>query len=240
MMVRIVVGVMLFAGSVVAGAQTVTLEIRPHIGDTLHLRYDQRIEASDGTAGPMVSTLLVMSRTIIEESDKKGTDVVAVTDSVDMAPQSAEPARELLEGRPMHLRVAPDGSTTLEAVDTGSVAPALRPTLMQMPAMLPRKPVKVGRTWRCDVQLPLPPGKGGALKATFRLDSISRTGDLAYVSLRGTLRRDSPPTVTTGLVTGTLVVDRQRGWLTDSRATIHVTSGAMQMMISEWLRTTDR
>jgi hypothetical protein len=86
----------------------------------------------------------------------------------------------------------------------------------------------------------LPPGKGGALKATFRLDSISRTGDLAYVSLRGTLRRDSPPTVTTGLVTGTLVVDRQRGWLTDSRATIHVTSGAMQMMISEWLRTTDR
>jgi hypothetical protein len=71
-MVRIVVGVMLFAGSVVAGAQTVTLEIRPHIGDTLHLRYDQRIEASDGAAGPMVSTLLVMSRTIIEASDKKG------------------------------------------------------------------------------------------------------------------------------------------------------------------------
>ena len=140
----------------------------------------------------------------------------------------------------MHLRVAPDGTTMLESADTGSVAPALRATLAQMPAMLPRKSVRVGRTWRCDVHLPLPPGQGGALKATFRLDSLSRNGDLAYVSLTGTLRRDAPPIVTTGLVTGTLLVDRRRGWLTDSRAKIHVTSGGMQMMITEWLRTTDR
>jgi hypothetical protein len=236
----LVVGVVGLVASVAAGAQTVTLRIRPQIGDTLHLRYDQRIEATDGPGGTMVSTLLVLSRTIVEGSDAKGTDVVAVTDSVDMAPQSAEPARQLLEGRPLHLRVAPDGATMLEPVDTGTVAPQLRATLAEMPAMLPRKSVRVGRTWKCDVQLPMPPGEGGALKATFRLDSLSRNGDLAYVSLRGTIRRDAPPTVTTGLVTGTLVVDRRRGWLTDSRATIHVTSGAMQLMITEWLRTTDR
>jgi hypothetical protein len=221
-------------------AQTVKLEIRPRIGDTLHLRYDQRIEASDGPRGSMVSTLLVLSRTIVVGSDKRGTDVVAVTDSVDMAPQSAEPARELLEGRPLHLRVEPDGSTKLAAIDTATVAPQLRATLAEMPAMLPRKAVKVGRVWKCDVQLPLPPGRGGKLKATFRLDSLSRSGDSAYVSVHGVLRRDEPGAASTGVVTGTLLVDRRRGWLTDSRATIHVTSAAAQMTITEWLRTTDR
>jgi Family of unknown function (DUF6263) len=235
----VVVGLLATGAS--GAAQTVKLEIRPRMGDTLHLRYDQRTEATDGPTGTVVSTLLVMSRTIVVGSDKRGTDVVAVTDSVDMAPQSAEPARELLEGRPLHLRVDPDGATKLAAVDTGTVEPQLRATLAQMPAMLPRKAVKVGRTWRCDVQLPLPPGRGGKLKATFRLDSLSRSGDLAYVSLRGMLRRDGPSgAASTGVVTGTLLVDRRRGWLTDSRATIHVTSPTVQMTITEWLRTTDR
>lgn len=226
------------------GAQTVTLEIRPRVGDTLHLRYDQRIEASDApnetTVDTSVSTLLVLSRTIVVGHDKKGTEVVAITDSVDMAPQSAEPARQLLQGRPLHLRVWPDGMMKLESVDTGTAGKQLRATLSQTPAMLPRSPVRVGREWHCDVQLPLPPGKGGALKATFRLDSLSQNGELAYVSLHGMLRRDGSPAVTTGVVTGSLLVDRRRGWLTDSRATIEVTSGSVHMMITEWLRTTDR
>lgn len=233
-------GVVGLVASTAAGAQSVRLEIRPRVGDTLHLRYDQRIEASDGPSGDVVSTLLVLSRTIVVGGDKHGTDVVAVTDSVDMAPQSAEPARELLQGRLIHLRVEPDGATTWAKADAKSVQPALEGTLAQMPGMLPRKAVKVGRTWQCDVQLPLPPGRGGKLKATFRLDSLSRGGDLAYVSLNGTLKRDAPPAPSTGVMTGTMVVDRRRGWLTDSRATIHVTSSTMQMTITEWLRTTDR
>jgi hypothetical protein len=228
----------------VAGAQSVKLEIRPQIGDTLHLRYDQRVEASDGppegSDAPMVSTLLVLSRTIVVGSDTRGTDVVAVTDSVDMAPQSAEPARALLEGRPLHLRVDRDGATKLASVDTGTVEPQLRAALTQMPGMLPRKAMKVGRTWRCDVQLPLPPGHGGKLKATFRLDSVARAGDLAYVSLHGTLKRDASPPKSTGVMSGTMVVDLRRGWLTDSRATIHVASPTSQLTITEWLRTTDR
>jgi hypothetical protein len=230
-------------GLVAAGtacAQAVKLEIRPRIGDTLHLRYDQRAEASDGASGSMVSTLMVLSRTIVVGREKRGTDVLAVTDSVDMAPQSAEPARELLEGRPVHLMVAPDGATKLAAMDTKTVTPELRATLTEMPAMLPRKAIKVGRTWECDVQLPVPGGRGGKLKGTFRLDSLSRNGDLAYVSLRGTLKRDAAPPGGTGVVNGTLVVDRRRGWLTDSRATVYVTSATARMTITEWLRTTDR
>lgn len=236
---RLVTAVVCLAVPLAASGQRVTLQIRPRIGDTLHLRYDQRIEASDAPSVTSVSTLLVLSRTIVEASDSAGTDVVAVTDSVDMAPQSAEPARELLEGRPLHLRVFPDGATMLESVDTATVEPQLRATLSQMPAMLPRAPVRVGQSWHCAVTLPLPPGRGGSFKARFRLDSLSRNGDLAYVSLRGTVRRDGPPAATTGLVTGTLLVDRRRGWLTDSRATIHVTSASLHMTITEWLRTTD-
>jgi Family of unknown function (DUF6263) len=220
-----------------AWAQAVTLEIRPRIGDTLHLRYDQRTEATDGPSGTMASTLMVLSRTIVVGRDKRGTDVVAVTDSVDMAPQSAEPARELLEGRPVHLTVAPDGATKLAKMDTKTVTPELKATLTEMPAMLPRKAIKVGRTWECDVQLPMPAGRGGKLKGTFRLDSVSRNGDLAYVSLHGTLKRDGSGS---GVVDGAIVVDRRRGWLTDSRATVYVTSAATRMTITEWLRTTDR
>jgi hypothetical protein len=135
--------------------------------------------------------------------------------------------------------VFPDGATQLESIDTGTVDPQLRSTLSQMPAMLPRKPVRVGRSWHCEVTLPLPPGRGGSFKATLRLDSLSRNKDLAYVSLRGRIQRDGPPSPSTGIVTGTLLVDRRRGWLTDSRATIQVTSATVHMTITEWLRTTD-
>ena len=56
----------------------------------------------------------------------------------------------------------------------------------------------------------------------FRLDSMTRGGDLAWVSLRGDLSRGDGVDArgaryaTTGKVSGQFVLDRRRGWLADS------------------------
>ena len=251
------------------GAQTVVLQIRPRVGDTLHLRYDQRVEMTgtgwgDTAATTMVNTLLVFSRTVPTDTDVSGTDVVAITDSVASAPESAELAEMMLKGKPLRLWIARDGATSLAPSDSAGVSPELRAAFAGIPAILPSGRVKVGRSWTRDVVLP-GSGSAGTLRATFRLDSLTRSGDSAFVSLRGTLRHRVVNTDVgtgsgggtasmSGVVTGAMVVDRRRGWVSDSRATFTVNSvvsppkggarGAapvrVRMTITEWMRTTDR
>src|SRR5207237_7687876 len=103
-----------------------------------------------------------------------------------------------------------------------------------MPAMLARQPVRVGEKWTREMQIPLSgdPGALGSVKATFRLDSLGRNGDIAYVSMHGTMSRINatgappPPTgyTTSGTLTGTIQIDRRLGWITDSRSSIIVRS----------------
>jgi hypothetical protein len=128
--------------------------------------------------------------------------------------------------------------------------------------MLPRAPVAVGESWTRTMELPgggAAPGRvgrGGGLVAIFRLDSLTRNGELAHISLRGTLARDGAPDefphglsfAMTGAVVGTMVVDRRRGWMTDARTTLTVRStvaprpgtGArpmkVRMKVTQWLR----
>jgi hypothetical protein len=67
-------------------------------------------------------------------------------------------------------------------------------------------------------------GDEGVVRALFRLDSVSRDEKLAYISMRGDMKRDSvpagPPRGTrmhlNGTVSGELLLDRRRGWLTVS------------------------
>ncbi len=271
----------------------ITLRICPRAGDTLRMRYDQQVDITgvrpSGAGDPnpgrdstvtRVTTLLVLSRTIVEGTDPGGTDLLAVTDSVAVgttggagggASESAELARRTLQGKHVHMRVSPDGA--IAVTDSAGVPPELRMVFADMPATLPREAINVGHTWDRTMAVPVRGTSLGAraagtavLKSTFRFDSVSRTGDTAYLSMHGTLRRDDSHDPRDGLrvsmrgtVTGTMVVNRRRGWLTDSHAVIVVNSiltppappasmppgvsapvlrpTHIQMTVTQWLRT---
>ena len=230
--------------AVASSAQMVLLQIRPRVGDTLRLRLEQQTELtgsrrSNGAPSvPSFSTALrVYSRAIIERSGPAGTYVQAITDSVRLTgadPALSEETRRALEGRAMMLRISPDGTVALvdangDDLATGSDAVSL------MPAAFPKGPIAVGHTWSRDMPLPaggrLAPGSGpvaGWLHTKFRLDSVTHSGALAYVSMHGEMSADpdvrlqdaSGPLLESGTVYGTMLVDRARGWLTESQFTI--------------------
>lgn len=243
--------------------QSVVLSIRPHAGDTLHMRYDQRVETvattergKTDTTTSAVQTLLVLSRTIVESSDSTGADIVAVTDSVAAtstgghAPESAEAARQMLQGKEVHLHLSPDGQTVAEDSEAN---PEVRSMFAAMPAILPKAPTPVGRRWKREMDGPIGSATGHSeVKTTFQLDSISRAGDLAYVSVNGTISEasegpDHTKGETAGTVTGTVLLDLRRGWVTESRARIVTTSVVrsrdakmrIKMTVTQWLRAID-
>ena len=242
--------------------QSIVLSIRPHAGDTLHMRYDQHVETiattqrgRADTTTSVVSTLLILSRTIVESSDSTGADIVAVADSVaatssgGRTPESAEAARRMLQGKEVHLHLSPDGAT---AAEDSEANPELRSFFAAMPAILPRAPTPVGRHWKREMDGPIGSATEHAeVKTTFQLDSLSRSGELAYVSYRGTVSQasDGPDTKgeSSGTVTGTVLLDLRRGWVTESRDRIVVTSVIrsrdakmrIKMTVTQWLRAID-
>ena len=67
----------------------------------------------------------------------------------------------------------------------------------------------------------------GMVRATFRLDSLGRNGDIAYISMKGTLshdHRDGSNSELEGWMSGTMQLDRRLAWITDTRAIIDVES----------------
>jgi hypothetical protein len=188
-----------------------------------------------------------------------------VTDSVDVSTGDertralAQQTMRQLEGRQMRLRLTPDGTVSV-AEQTTSVPREVNELVSVMPASFPRDPVAVGETWVRE--MPIPQGTrfsvpaGAFVRASFRLDSVVRAGEVAYVSMRGTLEQmpamasDQAPS---GTVTGSMVIDRRRGWLSESRFLVQmrtmVTSrGAapaaaptqVQMKITQHMRVFDR
>lgn len=229
-----------------AEAQTVILRIKPRVGDTLHTRVEQemaivgraRVGAADTTL-TMRNGMLLLSRVIVQSSDDGGTVVLAVTDSLALTSSGRsellpESQRRAMQGGRVQMHITPHG--TASVLDApASFAPDLQAVVSQMPAMLPRAPVRVGGTWSQSMTIPVAgqPGGGPAvLQATFRLDSLSRGGDVAHISMRGTISRDStagdlPNGATlesSGSVTGSLQMDRRRGWWSDTRALIIMNS----------------
>jgi hypothetical protein len=261
-------GVVLCALSAPLGAQRpVLLALRPRVGDTLQVRVDQRVEMSGvtergDTTHSVTTTMQLRTRCVVESADALGATVVASTDSVTIAstgerPAEMERARRALQGRRVRLRLAPDGSA--ELLDDGQPQPVeLRALFERMPATLPPRAVAVGETWSRRMELPRPGGQtGSALTATFRLDSLARGGELAYVSMHGSLGRapggragDSTGRVTmSGVVKGGMTIDRARGWMTDARTTLTVTTVIapppgtagppmrVRLRMTQWLRT---
>lgn len=226
----------------VAYGQAVLLQIRPHIGDTLRMHLSQTVEMSGTTRGvrhdttSMTTSIEVFTRAIAEQYTSSGTLMQTITDSVAMTPASASSLADLkrraMQSKPVLLRVSTDGG--MEMVDDGDPNSELRHLFGEMPAVLARSPVAIGEKWTREMQIPLSsePGAMGSVRATFRLDSLGRNGDVAYISMRGTMSRINtagaapagPGYGTSGQLSGTIQIDRRLGWITDSKSSIIVQS----------------
>lgn len=227
----------------VAQAQPVLLQLRPRVGDTLRMHLSQTVEMTGTLPGSrgdstrsMSTTIEVFTRAIAKQWTPGGTLMQAITDSVAMTPTSpaslAELKRQAREAKRVLLRVTPDGA--VEMVDDGDPNSELHHLFGEMPATLARKPVAIGERWNREMKIPLTgqPGGTGSVRATFQLDSLGRNGDIAYVSIQGTMSRVNLPGVpepgpgyeTSGTLSGSMQVDRRLGWITESRTTINVRS----------------
>lgn len=176
----------------------------------------------------------------VESGDDTGSVLLAESDSLlvrtGMQGQSLVTQRlpVAASSEATRVRVSPTGAMTL--MNASGRTAGVSATLSAMPAMLPDQPVRVGESWERDVTMPPLPltsfRADGVLRTTFTLDSTTRDGRDAYVSVRGVLHRDGTArelpagsrVVTDGTLRGTLVLDRQRGWITDARTTISVRS----------------
>jgi len=234
-----------------AAAQRVQLVLRPRVGDTISMRLDQQTEvsgkreaskvpSSSSAASPsasMINTSVTYSRAVVESAVAAFTTIEAITDSVlisttdQYGKASAAATQRQLQGQCIRLTVAPDGSIGMPH-DGSAPTQGMSRTASLIPATFPAKPVAVGEKWSREAPLPagtsqLGTGIVGKVKATFRLDSITHGGDLAYVSMHGELHPDAKakgtdgiPIVEDGTVDGYMVVDHIRGWLTESQFTI--------------------
>lgn len=261
-----------FAGTV-SGAQGgagVLLQVRPTAGDTIRVRLDQTVEMTgplgpDGRAPVESGTLVLLATLAVESVDLDGATIVSATDSVrvNSPPNSASSAvlawAAIAANRAVRFRVAPNGAAWVPT-GRGRTAPS-GALAMQMPATLPTKAILRGATWTSSVSVPLASSadpKGTAtLVANFTFDSLSRSGELAFLSLRGRLMKSESEekehkngqgfVETSGTVVGSVTLDRRRGWITDARTTFSLYSLVtpadaskppvrVRMTISQWMR----
>lgn len=238
-------------------AQPVLLQINPHVGDTLSVRMNQRVEMTGtptgcptGYASPrrntkvdsgsrvctqatrrMTTMMEVFSRAIVHKTGKEGALVTTITDSIRTSvsngtAKNPAPTRVKSTNDEIDLRVAKDGGA--EVVDEDA-SDELRAVFGQMPAVLSRKPVAPGDTWKRQMRIPLAgeAGATGLVSATFQLDSLGHNGDIAYISMHGNLSHDhmdGSVSELTGWLSGTMQLDRRLAWITETHATIDATS----------------
>lgn len=246
----IAVAIGLVASSESGAQKSVLLQLRPRVGDTISMRLDQRTELvgkradAKASTSSMVSTMITFSRAVVESGVSTSTTIVAITDSVlmsstDQSGKGPAPATQRqLQGQRVRLLIAPDGSIGMPA--DGAPAKGMSRTASLIPATFPTKAVVVGEKWMREAPLPAGSSQLGAaivgwVQATFRLDSLTRNGELAWVSLNGALKpdpagskMDGVATVDDGTVEGYMVIDRNRGWLTESKFTIVAHSSLRQ------------
>ena len=228
--------------------QPVLLQIRPHVGDTLHVRLEQEVAMTGLPAGcggqsnalrarpknaptncgdvrSMTTRMEVYSRAIVQRASRDATELVAITDSVMTSPGGGRPRlKQPFAKDPVEIRITSDGSVELGA---GQANDEVRDMFLQMPATLSRKPLSVGEKWIHEMRVPIPeePGAMGLVRTTLQLDSLSKSGDMAYISMHGVLSHDhsnGAHSDTSGSLTGTMQLDRRLAWITDTHATIDV------------------
>jgi hypothetical protein len=230
-------------GSPASAHEPVLLRLHPRAGDTLRTRLEQQTETSgvQGATGvlqrPMIMSVVVSARTIVQTSRATTTTVLTIVDSAVVhssdaraASMSAQAERTLL-GQRLVLQLAEDGSVQSARDERGvAVSREVAEALAAMPPVFPHRAVSVGERWEREMPLPGagPFGARGSahVRADFRLDSLGRNGQLAYVSMRGEIVPDGATQglQLTGNVSGAMRVDRARGWMTDSRFSILIKS----------------
>jgi hypothetical protein len=247
-------------------AQRYLLQLRPRVGDTLRMELEERREhtgttklGSTDSSRTMSTHLRMYSRAVVEGQLRGAVTVLAIIDSVSFI-STDQHARAVAAGQRMLFRLGEDGTMRVVGEETAANRRASEVVAL-MPAALPRQPVAVGDTWARSIPMVVArSAEEGVVRASFRLDSVSRDENFAYISMRGDLKRDSvpagPPRGTrmqvSGTVTGELLLDRRRGWLTQSRfgVMLHTTmlpgapAGAhpvrFQTRITQRMRTLDR
>jgi hypothetical protein len=231
--------VALAAGAAHGQAAPETLRLHPRVGDTLYTRYEQevlttgvtKVHGADTTLVTRTLTL-VLARMIVESSDSAGCTMTAITDSVAITTEGSQalspgdPARRSMQGRRITLKLKPDGSAAMTNApeDLNTDVGQLVTTI---PAILPHAPVAPGAVWENSLA---GGGGGGRLRVRYHLDSLSAAR--AFIELRGLMPRDSSDasphqsarTSSSGAVTGVLVLDRTRGWWSDSRIVMTINS----------------
>jgi Family of unknown function (DUF6263) len=249
-----VAAVLLGGASVRAGAQTVMLRIQPRVGDTMYTRFEQSVEMVGTRNVHLVDTtmtsrmdIMILSHSLVQGSDGHGTTVLAITDSVSMqghgtgATAPNESIRQAMQGRQARLHIARDGSAELlEASD--DVTPQVEALYSGMPATLPEKLVSVRSSWERTAFIPVSQESDSAhsarVRTTYRLDSLSSNGNLAYISIHGTISRDSAAALvseslrvgSTGTVTGHMTMDRKHGWWVESEIAITIKSNVTRIV----------
>lgn len=216
-----------------AFAQKILLQIKPHVGDTIKTHLTQTLEMSGGRSNEPVDstktvtmTMEVFSRAVPFQWTSGGTLIHAITDSI----TSTRPRKPVLPA-PAVLRVASDGA--IEVVDDGDPHSEIRNLFAEMPSMLPRKAVPLGDKWSEQMRIPIGDhGEGeGTVRASFRFDSLSRSGEIAFISIRGTISHFAGAALpipggarTSGTFTGAIQINRALGWITDAKSVITVRS----------------
>lgn len=190
----------------------------------------------------------LFAHSLVESSDLQRTTLVATTDSIAMwaGPPPTSPAdvdaddpawqRMPLadDARRVRVQVTPEGA--MRMADPPAGARDVGATLGSLPGLLPEGPVRTGAVWRREFPLPSLPLTGyhtdGVVQADLRLDSLTRGGREAWISLTGRLRRDGaarelPPgtrVITAGTLRGSMRVDRVRAWIMDATTEMDVVS----------------
>lgn len=191
-------------------------------------------------ANARVTQVQLYAHSLVEASDLTATTLLATTDSITTWEGAAgdevslQPMIIANDTRQVRVRVTPDGAMRMSDPPPG--ATAVGATLSSVPGLLPAGLVRVGSVWTRDMTLPSIPLSGyradGVVQARLRLDSLTRGGRDAWISITGKLRRDGAARelpagtriITAGTIQGSMQVDRERAWIVEAHTVLDVQS----------------
>ena len=224
----------------------IALVLRPFPGDMIRLRVEHDVDeqgtvtmpSGDSTVRVSTRTTVVL-RSRVDAVDSLGALVTSQVESVtvkatggrDESRRARVASGMALQGRTLRMKVAPDGELIVlddASGQTAATIATLAALVDRVPAALPTHSVRAHEKWTRHMVLAGAPGDG--IDAEFTLDSLTRYGDFAWVSVKGVMKDAA---VDAGAsVVGWVLLDRRRGWITRSRMvmTMRAVTGAQGTM----------
>ncbi len=224
----------------------IILALRPFPGDLIRQRVEHDVDeqgtitmpAGDSTVRVSTRTMVVL-RSKVETVDSLGAVITSQVESVtvratggkDESRRARVASGLALQGRTLRMKLAPDGELMVlddGMANTAATIATLAALVDRVPAALPVLPVREHESWTRHMVLAGAPGDG--IDAQFTLDSLTRFGDFAWVSVRGVMR-DAGADAGASVI-GWVLLDRRRGWITKSRMvmTMRAVTGALGSM----------